>query len=284
MKKNLLTLIACFMFSRICAQITLPYSQDFETATFPPTGWQTFPIGSPINWIYDTSVSGYGIGTACTSFDNYNTPAGSYYGIRLPSMNFSAVTQPYIRFDIAYAQRVAGGSDIFGLWWSNNGTSNWQNIQNYSGATLATAPPTTNLFVPTPSQWQTKTRSLASLAGLPFVRLAIEDDCNHGNMIYFDNVIVFDSAATGINNVIGKDQLLIYPAPFFSFINIVSNAGQKISKAELYNSIGIQVASSINKEHSIFKFENLAGLPAGIYLLKIYSENKPIDYRRVLKQ
>ncbi|MFI5220304.1 MAG: T9SS type A sorting domain-containing protein [Bacteroidia bacterium] len=283
MKKNLLTLFICMLFGGIYAQVPLPYSQDFESTLFPPTGWQTFPIGSPINWVRDTTASGYGIGIACTSFDNYNTPAGSYYGIRLPSMNFSTVTQPYIRFDIAYAQRMAGGSDIFGLWWSNNGSSNWQNLQNYSGSNLATAPPTPILFVPSASQWQTKTLSLASLAGLPFVRLAIEDDCNHGNKIYFDNVIVFDSATVGIDGINNPDQFQVYPDPFSSFINIVSNSNQKIIRAELFNSIGI-LAASINKEHSIFIFENLSHLSEGIYLLKIYSENGTTINRKIMKR
>src|ERR1041384_2914405 len=243
MKINLLSIILTTICLSSYAQVPIPYSQDFEATTFPPTGWQTFPFGSPINWLRDTTASGYGIGTACTSFDNFNTAAGSYYGIRLPSMNFTNVSQPYIRFDIAYAQRTGTSSDIFGLWWSNNGSSNWQNIVNYSGATLTTAPPTSNLFVPTPSQWQTKTRSLLSLAGLPYVRLAIEDDCNHGNKIYFDNVIVFDSATVGINESTILNQFYVNPDPFYSVINIVSGSQQKIYKAELFNMMGSVVFS-----------------------------------------
>jgi hypothetical protein len=282
MKKNLLTLLINLIFAGTYAQVPLPYSQNFEGTTFPPTGWQTFPIGSPVNWVRDTTASGYGTGTACTSFDNFNTSSG-YYGIRLPSMNFTNVTLPYIRFDIAYAQRPGTGSDIFGLWWSNNGSSNWQNIINYSGANLVTAPPTASLFVPTPAQWQTKTRSLISLAGLPYVRLAIEDDCYHGNKIYFDNVIVFDSATVGVNEIYNSNQPVIVPNPFHSFINIVFDSPRKIIKAKIYTIAGL-LAASAEKNGPVLKFENLSGLPSGIFILKIEMPGEKPVYRKIIKQ
>jgi|GEM_PF-4757109 len=282
MKKIIHILLICLVSSRSYSQVPLPYSQDFEGTTFPPTGWQTFPIGSPINWIRDTTVSGYGIGAACTSFDNYNTAAGSYYGIRLPSMNFSAVTLPYIRFDIAYAQRTGTGSDIFALYWSPNGSSGWTFITSYSGSTLVTAPPTSNLFVPTSSQWQTKTRSLSSLAGLSYVRLAIEDDCNHGNKIYFDNVIVFDSATVGINEIYNSNNPVISPNPFNDFIT-VTEGKVKIRKAELYNVIGSLMASEESKNSSI-TFHHLAELKKGIYLLKIYMEGGNVYSQKISRQ
>ncbi|MEO5569553.1 MAG: T9SS type A sorting domain-containing protein [Bacteroidia bacterium] len=280
MKQILPAIFFSMLFMESYAQ--LPYSQDFEATTFPPTGWQTFPIGSPINWEHDATVSGYGIGTACTSFDNFNTPAGSYYGIRLPIMNFTSVSQPYIRFDIAYAQRINSASDIFGLWWSPNGTSGWQNLINYSGASLVTAPATSVLFVPTASQWQTKTRSLSSLAGLPLVRLAIEDDCNHGNKIYFDNVIVFDSATVGINEIIYSNQLHVYPDPFSSFITIIPDEAQTIYRAGLYDITGSLVAA-IEESNRIFRVENLSGLPEGIYFLRLDIQNEKPLFRKLIK-
>ncbi|HKR04162.1 MAG TPA: T9SS type A sorting domain-containing protein [Bacteroidia bacterium] len=277
----LLVLVINLVSARSYSQV--PYSQDFEFTTFPPTGWQTFPIGSSINWVRDTTASGYGIGTACTSFDNYNTPAGSYYGIRLPSMNFTSVTQPYMRFDIAYAQRPNSASDVFGLWWSPNGSSGWQLLINYSGPTLITAPPTSNLFVPTATQWQTKTRSLATLAGLPYVRLAIEDDCYHGNKIYFDNVIVFDSATVGITEIYNSNQLMISPNPFHDFINIIPGSHQKIRKAELYNVIG-SLTASVENENSVLTFEHLSELKQGIYFVKIYLDNGTTYSQKIRKE
>jgi len=279
MNRILLNTLILVLMSSVAAQTPLPYFQDFEDPTFPPTGWQTFPIGSPINWVRDTNASGYGIGDACTSFDNYNNTSG-YYGIRLPSMDFTNVTQPYIRFDIAYAKRPTGSSDIFGLWWSDNGTSNWQNLANYSGSNLTTAPDTADPFVPSPTQWETKTRSLSTLAGKPFVRLAIEDNCLNGNMIYFDNVVVFDSTASGIGNDLERTAR-IFPSPFRSVINVAGSNGQHITRAELLTITGT-VAAVAEANDSVLTID-AAGVPSGIYLLRHYSDEGAVANRKVVK-
>lgn len=280
MKPLLLATALMGMIGSALAQTPLPYSQDFEDPTFPPIGWQTFASSSP-NWVRDTNASGYGIGEACTSFDNFNTPAGSYHGIRLPSMSFTGVTQPYIRFDIAYAKKPTGSSDQFGLYWSDNGTSNWQSIVNYSGANLITAPDTADPFVPTPSQWETKTRSLSSLAGEPFVRLAIEDNCSNGNMMYFDNVIVFDSASSsGIANVL-EPNALIYPNPFGSSISVTANSGQRIAAAELVTATGA-IATMVEANDAVLTIEASA-LPPGVYFLRLYSDDGSVENRKVVK-
>ncbi len=253
-KSLILLFIICSMYVK--AQISPPYTQDFETSVFPPSGWQTFPIGSPINWQYDTTASGYGIGSACISFDNYNTAAGSYYGVRLPPMLFDVVTNPYLRFDVAYAQRTGAASDIFGIWWSNNGSSNWQSITSYSAGALTTAPSTANLFVPTSGQWQTKTLSLSFLAGLPYVRLAIEDNCNNGNKIYIDNVVVFDSLPNvSVNEPFNADQLMVYPNPTHNEIKVKSNSSLLITFS-LYNSmlgtsVSLVATSEPNHRHRV---------------------------------
>lgn len=264
------------------AQISPPYSQNFETSAFPPSGWQTFPLGSSINWQYDTTASGYGIGSACISFDNFNTTAGSYYGIRLPAMSFDSVLNPYIRFDIAYAQKTGTGSDIFGIWWSNNGSSNWQNVINYSAGSLATASSTTSLFVPSVGEWQTKTLSLSSLAGLPYVRLAIEDDCNNGNKIYFDNVLVFDSSTNvNVNEISNANQLLLFPNPAGHEINVLNNSTLPI-QLSLYNCLGERILEKVlfDKLNTI----NISDYSEGSYFYTLSSETKVIKKGVVFKQ
>jgi len=282
MKNKLLTILLAFCSISVTAQISLPYSQDFETSLFPPTGWQTFPIGSSINWQYDTTVSAYGIGSACISFNNYTTAAGSYYGIRLPAMNFNLVSNPYIRFDVAYAQRTGASSDIFGLWWSNNGSSNWQNIINYSGGSLSTATSTANLFVPTPVEWQTKTLSLSSLAGLPYVRLAIEDDCFNGNKIYIDNIEVFDSLPNvNVKELSATIRPLVYPNPAINELFIQNNSAGPIHFL-LYNSIGEIVFEKTLIDHR--SIINVLDYPKGLYFYILKSETEPMKSGSIYKQ
>ncbi len=279
-KLSLSLFMMCSIFSN--AQLTPPYSQDFETGIFPPSGWQTFPIGSPINWLHDTTASAFGIGSACISFDNYNTASGSYYGIRLPPMMFDNTTNPYIRFDIAYAQRTGASSDVFSIWWSNNGSSNWQNIISYSSSTLTTAPSTANLFVPTSTQWQTKTLSISSLAGLPYVRLAIEDGCFGGNKIYIDNVEVFDSLPNvSVKELFNASQLIVFPNPIVNEINVRNNSTQPI-QFSLYNYLGelILEKNLVDNTSTI----NISDYSKGAYFYKLNSGEELIKQGKIIKQ
>jgi hypothetical protein len=279
-KSLVILIMICSIY--VNAQISLPYSQDFEASTFPPSGWQTFPIGSPLNWEWDTTASSYGIGSACISFDNYTTAAGSYYGIRLPPMLFDVVTNPYIRFDVAYAQRTGAASDILGIWWSNNGSSNWQSIINYSGINLSTAPSTANIFVPTAGQWQTKTLSLSFLAGLPYVRLAIEDNCNNGNKIYLDNVVVFDSITTiSVDEVDNSKKVVLYPNPGNDQLNILKNSSEHV-QFTLFNSLGNTICEKtlFGRNTSI----DISTYSKGIYFYELSSEIELLKKGKLIKQ
>lgn len=269
--KTMKTLALAFMIGGLVtgsAQTTLPYFQDFENPTFPPTGWQTFPIGSPDNWERDT-VSGYGLGTACTSFDNYNIASG-YYGLRLPWMDFTNVNLPCIQFDIAYAKRPTGNPDAFGFWWSNNGTSNWQSLGNLASNLMITAPDTADPFVPTATQWATRTLCFATLAHRPYVRLAFEDVSANGNLIYIDNVSVFDSAPSGLGNALSPTTV-VSPIPFSSSITADAGDGEIISRAELFSFAGNKVAA-VEPVASRVTLDGLSDLPAGIYVLRLTTD------------
>jgi hypothetical protein len=185
----------------------LPYFQDFESSTFPPAGWETFPVGYPTyNWARST-VSAYGKGNGSLFYNAFEVPADSigkiYRGIRLPVMDFTGVTNPYVRFDLAAAARfgLVSVTDTFGWWWNVNDSNGWNNggwklIQNYAGDDLMTGGITSTAFVPTATQWKTVTLPVTIVANKPMLRLAVEDDFMGGNNIYLDNILVFDSATT----------------------------------------------------------------------------------------
>jgi hypothetical protein len=262
MKELLTTAAVCLVTLGAAAQTPLPYFQDFEGGVFPPPGWQTFPIGSPVNWTLDT-VSAYGIGTACASFDNYNTASG-YYGIRLPWMDFTNVENAVFQFDLAYAKRPTGSADQFSLWWSDNGSTNWQSLGSISAIT---APPTADPFVPESSQWQTFAVVL-SLSHEPYVRLAIEDVSNHGNLMYFDNALVYDSLPSGVVTAQPAGPV-IAPNPFNTQITVT---GVDAVAAELVTTTGSTLVTSDVRGSSVV-LDGLEAAPAGVYVLRLYAHD-----------
>jgi hypothetical protein len=264
-----LLLISCLIYG----QDPLPYFQDFEGSTFPPAGCDTNSNGSGVNWTLNNNASAYGIGTSCMSFDNFNTVSGSFE-FRLPPLSFTSETHPYIRFDVAYAEKVLGISDTLQVWWSPNGTTNWQNLQNYEGNSLATSPFTPNVFVPVPTDWRTVLFPLTYVVNVPYVRLCLTNGCSNGNMLYVDNIMIFDSSLTAVDD------------PETSYWNINMNpVSQLLSVNSLIaadHSSEIIIYSISGKEslHKTFFRTtdiDLSLFPDNIYMYSVFSKNKSVS-------
>lgn len=149
-------------------------------------------------------------------------------------------------------------------------------------ALLRLLPPQHPYFVPSVGEWQTKTLSLSSLAGLPYVRLAIEDDCNNGNKIYFDNVLVFDSSTNvNVNEISNANQLLLFPNPAGHEINVLNNSTLPI-QLSLYNCLGERILEKVlfDKLNTI----NISDYSEGSYFYTLSSETKVIKKGVVFKQ
>jgi hypothetical protein len=280
MKKLLPVIFLLSIYFGIDAQTTLPYILDFESSTFPAVNCELSPAGSP-QWVLETGYSGYGTGNGCMTFDNYNTATGSY-DLRLPSMNFSHVALPYIRFDVAYAMQPSSvNSDVFGIWWSNNGTTNWQNLQGYLGNSLITAAPVANLYIPQPADWRTTTFPLSFLAGRPFVRLELQDDSYNSNKIYIDNIQVFDSATSGINTVLYSDLVNVFPNPFNDVVSIINQNQSKDNSVEIFNILGKKIyEGNLSEENNRIE---LTTEPGDFFIYKIIKENVIIKTGKLLK-
>jgi hypothetical protein len=158
--------------------------QDFEGSTFPPAGWS---LGSgPSIWSRYVGASGYGNGQAALMADFYSVSSGSQEFI---SANFNpTIAGDSLVFDHAYATYQTE-VDRLEIYYSINGGSSWTLLVNLLGGVsgpLVTAPPTTNVFVPTASQWATKRYNLpAGVNKVKFTGISA-----YGNNLYVDNIRV----------------------------------------------------------------------------------------------
>lgn len=156
---------------------------DFESATFPPSGWS---VSGTTNWTRSTDASGYGIGAASALADFYNISSGT---LNLITPVFpSAVAGDSLKFDHAYATYQTE-VDKLQIYTSTNGGTAWTMLIELAGGVsgpLVTAPPTTNLFVPTSSQWATKRYALP--LGTNMIKFT--GVSAYGNELYLDNVVI----------------------------------------------------------------------------------------------
>lgn len=203
----------------VSASNSLPLSEGFESATFPPAGWSLNNPDASNTWERTTSASGFGASAASAYVNNYNYNAsGQKDWLITPSYNFTGVSNGRIKWDYAYAQYTNGSSttgyeDSLEVLYSTNCGTSWVSLWKKGGAQLATTTPTSNNFSPSSSQWKKDSVSLASLNGQSSVRFAFKNACKYGNNIFVDNVNVYNgsaqSGAAPVANFIGTPTTVV---------------------------------------------------------------------------
>jgi len=158
--------------------------EDFEIATFPPTGWTE--TGTTTIWDRSTLASGYGTGLASARAYFYGVSSGT--GI-LTSVAFAPTSATdSLKFDHAYATYISE-DDQLEIFTSTDGGTTWTSLVLLHGGVsgeLVTAPPQTSSFVPNASQWATKTFALP--VGTNMVRF--DGITAYGNNLFIDNIRV----------------------------------------------------------------------------------------------
>lgn len=162
---------------------TVYVHEDFENTSFPPGGW-LLSNTSGYNFVRSTYCSGYGNGISCFVADFYDYSSGNF---ELTTSGFPATTSgDSLMFDHAYAP-ATNENDRLEIYTSSDNGSSWTLLTTLLGGAsgpLKTAPATWDLFVPTSSQWATK--SLLLPVGSNKVKFTAIS--GYGNNLYLDNV------------------------------------------------------------------------------------------------
>ncbi len=179
---------------------SLPLTQNFEGALFPPLNWTEASNGnSGIKWQLSTSASGYGLGAQCAFFDNYsNNTNGEKDEIRSMRVNGSIYNTITLTFDVAYWP-FPGYIDSLQVLVSDDCGSSYTSVYEKGGSQLATVAGTTQgYFVPTGSQWRTDTINLTAFAGQTF-NVSFRNIGGYSNTLYIDNININGDVAQNIH-------------------------------------------------------------------------------------
>jgi hypothetical protein len=141
--------------------------QMFE-GSFPPTGWTVVNPDNGITFEKFNGANGPTLGgnsSTRINFYSYSSTGQMDY-LKSPAFN-SVQDNDTISFDWAYALYSASYPDRLQVMVSTNGGTTFPyTIFDRSGSNLATAPPTTEDFVPTASQWGTFKISFANVVSV----------------------------------------------------------------------------------------------------------------------
>ncbi len=188
----------------------LPLVTGFESGTVP-AGWI----------LYDADSNGRNFGVAKNIFgpaagfmgstwylvhNNYFVAKGETNYAILPAAKLG----PGVTLAFAYAHaQYTSENDNLEVVYSTDCGANWTSLWNASGSSLSTAPPTTDYFVPTASQWATQSVDVSSVpAG---ALLAFRATSDYGNTLYIDNVRL--EVPAGVESIGGLESLRLFPNP-----------------------------------------------------------------------
>ncbi|HLP50948.1 MAG TPA: M43 family zinc metalloprotease [Chitinophagales bacterium] len=250
------------------AAVGLPFAEDFES-TFPAANWSVFnPNNDIAAWTKSTSFGGYGTSASSIYIDNTvyaSNPNKKKDAVITGAYDFTTLTQPEMKFDVAYAQYSTQRSDSLNVYYSRDCGSNWIKIWNQSGSQLATAPVQTDLFLPTASQWKTVSIPLLNLVGQNNVSFKFENVTGWGNAMYLDNINVQNNAALSVA-AIEKADIKVFPNPASNMAAVRLPQSHTFKQLQIVNNVGqVVYETSITDQAVVF---SVADLASGIYLLR----------------
>jgi PKD repeat protein len=183
----------------VTSPATLPLSQTFQTATFPPTNWYVNDDGNDnIKWKLATNA-GFG-STQSTVFDNWTDSITPYKDELKTYVNLAGFSTAKMTFYRSYSQTFAAPYvDTLQIGVSTNcGTST---VYPYlkGGSQLATATTSSSAapFTPTATtQWVKDSIDLTPYVGQTNVMVAFINRGHYGDAIYLDNINITGVAAT----------------------------------------------------------------------------------------
>lgn len=212
-----------FAFFTTVGSRSLPYEEDAEGETGYPlagSGLESVNVqGDDFFWQIAQGVGAYGTSNDALVFQNSqggqaNNPYGTLDALVIPHLDLTGLVNPELRFDVAYAPYDDVFSDTLRVLAAPGCFAGFSDfLWEKGGATLATAPANTGLFVPTATEWRTEVIPLTDYVGETALRLALLNRSFWGNSLFIDNIRVAErqcdltvsASATDETSVDGND-------------------------------------------------------------------------------
>ena len=295
------------------ANVTLPYSEDFESGQWWPAGWVN--VNSDFG-THSWEMSNYGAGTLgndkhslvlpnANYITNFPGSAGNVDVMETPSFDFSNVTNPSISFDYSFARKTAVTADTFKLQYSLDCGGSWKNVPSVptTASLVATTGGTVNApYFPWSSatssvtanpKWKTVSVSNALIASALNNKRDVKfrfwfiNDIENGESqnMYIDNINI--SGTVGVHEFENSIELSIYPNPTnsASTVEFTSPNNSKVNIL-VYDVTGrvvehneLNANAGVTNKHSV----NASGkLTAGIYFISLTIDNNKVVKKLII--
>jgi len=265
----------------------LPYSEGFESTTFPQGGMTLNNPDAATTWARTTLAAK--TGSASAFMDNFDYNAnGEIDEMILPNLNLTSVTNPVMTFQVAYRlytdpAAATPFSDTLRVWISTDCGTTWTQIYGKWSSTLATVTPvfSTTEFVPTATQWRLETLSLSAYQSYSNVMIKFRHATQYENNLYIDDINIQNT--TDVQNLVMTNDVQMYPNPSTGVINMDVNLFNRDNLTiNVTNSIGQRV-SQVSDENTFggHYVIDLSNEPNGVYFIEVQTGTE-VTTRRVV--
>ena len=289
---NIITKNAYVVVGNSIASNQAPYTESFETISFPDNAWIVENTIGTVGWEKDNTLGA--TGNSCLKVDNFNNTASSQEVFYTPSYNVAAINasnpSSTFTFKLAHQRKSTTSSEKLQVYSSSNCGQTWNLRYSKTGSALATVSTVnTSAFIPTSTQWRTETVSTSALSTQTNVsfKFVFTSDANGSmNNIFMDD-INFTNTAIGLNDL-DKNHFgySIFPNPNNGLMSIIFELTEKSKlQVELIDLLGKKVyANELNLtsgNHTI-QFGNENQFVSGIYFCKLYVNGKSFTQKVII--
>jgi hypothetical protein len=253
-------------------QSTLPNNEcvfeQFESGSIP-TEW-TFGHSTGGGDVFSLSsdCSAYGQGAYSLTFPNYwvDVVGNRDELIVEKQITFWSSGTWVMDFDVAYAEYGGQYTDTLAVLISTDCGDSWTEMYVKGGQTLATAPNTSDFFIPTSDQWRSEEIFLQQYVWVDSeVLIAFQNRGHWGNNFYIDNVTLCT-----VNSVEEDvlEEIKFFPNPTSNVSTLSFKRAVEIEKIIVTDLAGrIQNVPSTKTSNQIdFNFSTLAN---GVYVIQV---------------
>jgi hypothetical protein len=268
--------------------VTIPLSEDFESSTFPPPGWDIVNADRGTTWQKVSALAKSGHGAVMLPNYSYVLNDEKDY-LRLPQTDITNTDSAFLSFQVAAAERSNAG--VFNILWdtlevliSTDCGNSYSSLYKKWGASLYTGAATSGSFIPAAAEWRKDSVNLTPYINAGPVMLAFLNTTENGNNIYLDDVRIYKKAAVNPrlrekgwlvtpNPVKDKVTVQFYPLPGnLKSISIFNSAGQKVAGQAIH-------AGAASYGSYQFDCSRFAG---GVYIVQIVFEDRTV-YQKIIK-
>lgn len=263
----------------------LPLMVDFESTTFPPSGWGIDNYNNDFTW--ERKSPGHN-STAALFINNFDVDATENLDdFKSPRINTMDADSVIITFDLAHRDYPQEGfSDTLTVLISKDCGATYQTVYKKWGAELATAGTLDEAYVtPADGDWRTEKIGLAgNILSTQNISVIFRNTTRYGNNIFIDNINIEGKKT---NSLLRRRGFLVLPTVFReSFAVWYLEPPTELRSVQVFNTLGQRVyEKSFNGSTDTYVQVDLTSRAAGAYLVRLsYTDSRKDVSQWVFKQ